>query len=401
MTGLTASPFTPVQPLDELHMGTPIAAEGGGQAKQVVLVADRPGWVYKEYRTPLQSADVQRLDRLIGHPSVMSSADRSVVSQNTSWPVARVVDDTGRTTGVCMPLAPSTFTHELQLPSGRRTTTLMVDLLALPDAHQVKRNIPVQTLAARVAVCASLAAVGALFERHGLVYLDWSFANAFWSTSRRIAFVIDIDGCSYGPRAQIQTQGWDDPLVPQGVMAGNGVDRYRVALLIARCLTGERGNGAFDKLGSVALNDPTLIPVQRLLQRALDAERVNDRPPLTELSEALKSVTSPTGRAPSCTPAGHNPAGEDGIDGWRPVGPHKRRTTTDTTSGPNSSPSMPTTPKVTTPPRSTPPEATPNPAVPHSSPMSSALLNAVPAAVSAVILLLTIAAFVAVIVFLF
>ena len=126
--------------------------------------------------------------------------------------------------------------------------------------QQAQAGLPPQSLTDRISVCASIAARAALFERHGLVYLDWSYANIFWCRGDHSAYVIDLDGCSFGPRPQIQTPSWDDPHVPLGTTAGNESDRYRVALLIARCLTGQRGDPSATQLALGARAEPARPP---------------------------------------------------------------------------------------------------------------------------------------------
>ena len=106
-----------------------------------------------------------------------------------------------------------------------------MDVLALPETRQAQIGIPPQSLADRISVCASIAAVGALFERHNLVYLDWSYANVFWSLFDHSAYVIDLDGCSSAASTDpvLQLGGSADAW---GENASSESDRNRMALLI-------------------------------------------------------------------------------------------------------------------------------------------------------------------------
>jgi hypothetical protein len=132
--------------------------------------------------------------------------------------------DDVRTVGVCLPRAPEIFMGNVTGVRRTKRRNLEVDLLALPEAQQQQRGLPPQNISARVMVCSSLASVAALFERCGMAYLDWSYANAFWSPTQRAAYVIDVDGCSFGQARQIDSPGWSDPLVPKGSMADSSVD---------------------------------------------------------------------------------------------------------------------------------------------------------------------------------
>jgi hypothetical protein len=167
------------------------------------------------------------------------------------------------------------------------------------------------------------------------VYLDWSYANGFWSTSELAAYVIDIDGCSLGPRLQTETTGWADPLVPLKAMANNEVDRYRVALLVARCLTAERDIEAVLAAGeNLARSTPSIRGVADHVVRALTATSAAARPSLVELSAALtdaltgipqqrlaqQEMVQPGSGVKSWTPVKRRP-GHPSIPGPQPVGP--------------------------------------------------------------------------------
>jgi hypothetical protein len=198
-----------------------------------------------------------------------------------------------------MPLAPETFSTTWELPSGRVSRRrLEVDVLALTEDRQIQLKLPPQSLSDRISICASIAAVGALLERSGLAYLDWSYANVFWSILDHSAYVIDLDGCSFGPRPQIESPNWADPLVPLGLNAGNASDRYRVGLLVARCLTGMRADlaGVRDAVDSLRAYGETIGQVVRLLTHTLTTAHVAKRSSITELSVALEAAKRTGGR---------------------------------------------------------------------------------------------------------
>lgn len=376
MTTWTQWPLGRVVPLSDLVLGRTLS-ENRGQSRRVCLIENVHGWIYKEYRSDPVADEVRQLDRLVELPLQLGLSDKELVDRNTSWPAARVVDG-ARTVGVCLPLAPDTFSAELRAGGGRtRTDMLLIDLLAVTDTRLAKLGLPEQPLPNRVTVCSSIASVGALFERRGLAYLDWSYANAFWSVEELSAYVIDVDGCSFGARLQMETTGWADPLVPRSRMAGNDVDRFRVPLLVARCLTAERGDiglvpGALEKLVNTA---PAIAPVADHVIKAVTAASPAKRPPLTELSSTLTAVITelPAGTgahipSPSTSPDRSPDAGTSGtgVKGWKPVrGSRGPRT------GAGVGPSQPS-PSGHIPPKTTPPKPdTPSRPVPRSVPSPS------------------------------
>lgn len=291
MTGDARASVAPIVQLSEITTGD-VLSEHQGQSRRVCTLVSHPGWVYKEYKSALPAAASAHLDRLIALPARFTATEREVVAAATSWPGARVVRG-DESCGVLMPLAPDGFSADLRLPGGRvERRTRNVDWLAQTEAAQRARGIDPPSLAERVAVCASLVAVAALFERHRVVYLDWSFANAFWSDRTHQAYVIDIDGCSFGPRPMIECPGWADPLFPMGAVGGHPVDRYRVALLVARCLTVRRDSvdAAIAGMSELAAAHPALGRVHILVERALTASQALDRPPLAALAQALREA---------------------------------------------------------------------------------------------------------------
>lgn len=322
-----------------------------GESRRVCHVPRFPGWLFKEYRKPLDASRAEQLGRLIHVPSQMKTADLRLVDRHTAWPATQVIGPGGDTVGVLMPLAPASFKYQWAIRPGRvKDTILDVDLLGLTEADQRDRNLPPQSLADRVAVCASLVSVGALFERHGLVYLDWSWANVFWSPSTHDAFVIDMDGCSIGPRKQIQSPNWDDPLVPMGEDAGNLSDRFRLALLTARLLTGTR-NGQDTEAGLRELRaNSDVRPVVRLLEQAINATDAKQRPTLVNLSVALKEVrlASANGSASSASSGrmtvGFNGSGKGGVSKWKDLPGTSAAGPVKTTPVPKPAPASPRSP---------------------------------------------------------
>lgn len=197
--------------------------------------------VAKIFRAPCRPDQSEHLRQLIGLPDLMGAPDRDIVTSGSCWPLAVLTDDDGAVVGCLLPKAPAKFLVDLTAPSGRSAVRyLEIDWLANPNAVLEKRGLPAQSLRARAEVCQDLATVAAVLERHGLVYSDWSYSNSFWSPKDCSAYVIDIDGCVPTSGPNVHQPGWEDPLTSSGDDADTYVDRYRLALLVARCLTGRR-----------------------------------------------------------------------------------------------------------------------------------------------------------------
>lgn len=362
----------PVVLLSALEPLGTVLSKDNGQSRRVCLVPSLPGWLYKEYLAPLSGTDVQRLDRLIALPAAMRPADRAVATAHTSWPGGRVTTGS-KSVGVLIPRAPASCWAELQLSAGKTVSKLLeIDILAQPATYQAKLGLPAQSLSDRLKVCATVAQAGALLERHGVVYLDWSYRNLLWSAPGRSAYVIDMDGCSFGPRAQIVSPNWDDPLVPGKQQAGRETDRYRVALLIGRCLTSERGSPAETR---TALNDlrarnsAEIERVVELLIGTIAAARPGDRQPLSALSAALDAATATATRAGTLS----RPSGGGTVVGIKRVGPGTKNpgapppaTSAPPPSGPRPTTSWPTTSQPT---RSQPTRS--RPTIPPSRPVTT------------------------------
>lgn len=324
MTSLSDGPFQRVQQRAGLVLGTTLS-EHRGQARRVCLLESYPDWIYKEYNEDTRRrTEATLLDRLIAFPDRMPPADREIVAGATSWPTARVVDGDG-TLGVILPLAPDTFRADVRGSRRTRSELLTIGLLAQCDDALEQRGLPPQPLANRVRLCLSLATTAALLERHGIVYLDWSFANAFWSPTALRTYLIDMDGCSFGARPLIQTHGWDDPLVPLGSPGGQPVDRYRVALLVGRCLTGERMLPQLPAaLAALTSTEPRLAKVCRMISATLHARNLADRPTIAALALVLRNAATALGVPVGSGGAQPAAGGTGNVVSWVPIGERRR-----------------------------------------------------------------------------
>jgi hypothetical protein len=288
------SPFPRVMLPDEVRVAGDSLGSGGESSGVHRLAPPHQDWVFKRYSASVPCAP---LALLIDHPDRLTPDRRSIVDRHTAWPVARVDDDSGMSVGVVMPAAPDPYWATIRLPSGKsRRRLLDVDLMARDSTRQQLLGLPVQTLTDRLAVCAAFTSIAALLEEAGLVYLDWSFANVLWSTADHTTFLIDIDGATFGPRQQIGTHMFDDPLVSMGAPAGPEVDRYRVALLVAWCLTGRSPDRPrmLDDINTLATTTGPATPAATLIERTLHATHPSARVPIQQLHDALRQATAPT-----------------------------------------------------------------------------------------------------------
>ncbi|MEV0560402.1 hypothetical protein [Dactylosporangium sp. NPDC050588] len=264
--------------------------QGGGQSEGVWRIPARPGLLFKRYTWDAAAAlDIAAMDRLIAQPAALQDAtDRTLVAQSTAWPVSRVTDG-DRTVGVVMPEAPDDLLVSWKSTNSKtasiRRERLPIDWLAKPNDYLVKRGVPEQSAPDRTRFCVMLAQLAGLFERCGIVYADWSYANAFWHPTRHTVYLIDIDGSSYGPRPHVNTANFEDPLTPMPQQVDTYVDRYRVALLIARVLTAKR---EVPEVTAALSGSGGAVP--DTLLRMLTAPTRQGRPSLRQLLQAFGTV---------------------------------------------------------------------------------------------------------------
>lgn len=289
MTAMTALPNWPLgQVVGQTELGAfgPAISENTGQSIAIRPLADHPGWLAKLYRQPRPPQDSQRLDGLIAAPGTLDDADRKTLLTSSSWPAARITEAGNPVVGCVIPAAPDRFKADLTV--GRTTVSrhMEVDWLAKADEALQVIGVKVPGSGGRVDACRNLAGLAEILEKLGLVYSDWSYSNAFWSPRDRSVFVIDIDGCQPGKMPNFQQPSWTDPLTPAGGDADAYTDRFRLALLIARCLTAKRGTvDAIAAVKSQALPDhPAARDVLLDMLLAADRER---RPSIAQLRLAL------------------------------------------------------------------------------------------------------------------
>ncbi|MGW2836714.1 hypothetical protein ACWCWD_02800 [Streptomyces sp. NPDC001493] len=262
-------------------------SEHDGQAIAVRPLADHPGWLAKLYRPGRHLEDTHRLDLLISAPGTLPEADRALLYAGTCWPAARIQEPGNPVVGCVIPMAPEHYRSELRRGGVGERRFVEIDWLAKSDESIERIGLTPPGSAGRLAACLRLTELAAVLEKLGLVYSDWSFSNAFWSPDRRSVYLIDVDGCRPEKMPDIHQPNWADPLTPAGTEADEYTDRYRIGLLVAKCMTGQRDAHAFHTVAaSPWQNQPAVSEVLLDMLLATDRER---RPSAAQLNQALNS----------------------------------------------------------------------------------------------------------------
>ncbi|MEO5876503.1 MAG: hypothetical protein ABIS86_17990 [Streptosporangiaceae bacterium] len=288
MNSWSGHPFRPVTPLAHVGAELRVLAGENGESSLVYESARHPGWLVKRYKPGFPKEPVEVLDRLIALPGKMTDTDRALVDGSICWPVSRVVDG-DLTAGVLLAKAPTEFGAPTQMIFGPAQEVMLdIDQLVQTDPEFYRRRgWERPSPRERMAVARNLVAAGALFERHQVVYGDWSYANAFWSRPNGRVFVLDVDACGFHDRPWVESNTWNDPLVQQNERLDVRADRYKIAVLVVRCLTGLRGDDP--QRAFAALPEQTRIaPLGRALWRGL-ASAADQRPTVNELHALLES----------------------------------------------------------------------------------------------------------------
>lgn len=334
----------------------PPVSKDDGESVQIAPLAEDNNVLFKEYRTgTCTPADDARLDRLIAVPRRLREADRALLARATCWPLSRVVDS-GRTVGVLLPRAPAHFNFALKRVNGTGSPKpLAIDWLAKDIDRQAARGLPKVTFAQRLKVCRDIVGVAAIFEEEKIVYGDWSYANAFWSVSEFSGYVIDVDTCAFDKRPWVNTPNWEDPLTTQGGWVDSTTDRYRVALLVARCLSGERDPAAAIRTAQSSALAARMPGVGQILTTTVQARSRETRPTIAAILAELTQSTSTTSTISTAN-----------VVGWTPVGP-KAASATSRSTAPPTWPGTPRPPASKTQPTTQRPPAA-KPAAPKTAP---------------------------------
>ncbi|WP_328640055.1 hypothetical protein [Streptomyces canus] len=260
-------------------------SEHNGQAIAVKPLTDHPGWLAKLYRPDQDLEDAHRLDLLISAPDTLPEADRTALYAGTCWPAARIHEPGNPVVGCVIPMAPGQYRSELRRGAFSERRFVEIDWLAKSDGSIRGVGLPTPGFAGRLAACRRLTELAAILESLGLVYSDWSFSNAFWSPDQRSVYLIDVDGCQPKKMPDVHQPNWTDPLTPPGTDADKYTDRYRLGLLVAKCLTGQRDAHAFHTVAACHWQDQPAVS-EVLLDMLIATDR-EQRPSAAQLSQAL------------------------------------------------------------------------------------------------------------------
>ncbi|MEO3859350.1 hypothetical protein [Acrocarpospora sp. B8E8] len=283
------SPFERTVPLSQINRYTDadVISRDNGESYVIFEPPGHEGWLVKLYKPDLR-VDHGMLRRLIELPGTMPPADLARVDDSVAWPVARVLDGY-RTVGTVMAKATQEFSWDIALLGGRTKRRLIeIDHLANLPQRQRQLGFPVPDSEQRLNAVRNMVACAALFERHDVVYADWSFANAFWSPRTQQTLIIDVDAAGLGQRRFVETPNWEDPLMDPGRPVTTHTDRYKVALLVARVMTGHR-QGHQPALAEMERQYPAHTHLIETVRRALSAMSAEARPTLAELQQAVEN----------------------------------------------------------------------------------------------------------------
>ncbi|MFJ8931354.1 hypothetical protein ACIRLA_32715 [Streptomyces sp. NPDC102364] len=262
-------------------------SEHNGQAVAVTPLTNHPGWLAKLYRPDQHPEDAERLDLLISAPDALPEAERALLYAGTCWPAARIQEPGNPAVGCVIPMAPEEYRCELRRGAFSERRFVEIDWLAKSDQSIRGVGLPSPGPAGRLAACRQLTRLAAVLESLGLVYSDWSFSNAFWSPDQHSVYLIDVDGCQPAKMPDIHQPNWADPLTPAGTDADEYTDRYRLGLLVAKCMTGLRDAHTFHTVAASPWpNQPAVSEVLLDMLLATDRER---RPSAAQLHQALNS----------------------------------------------------------------------------------------------------------------
>jgi hypothetical protein len=305
------SPFPDDIPLSSVKLSGENLG-GGGQAHAVERLSDHPGWVAKLYKSPMSTREAVTLGRLIELPHSMTEADLGTLDRSAAWPVSRITEG-DRTVGVVMAGAPSRFYVPFNLRGGRRSEPreLQLDHLVKDSAYLTNIGVHPPTRQRRLEITCRFLELGAVLERHDVVYGDWSYRNALWDHDSDSVYLLDMDSCGIGSRPWIASPDWMDPAFPEGTPLTVPTDRYRMALLTLRCVTGARGE-PLESLNRLERDWPTGDTFPELLRQALGREDLRYRPPTATLLKALRNPGG-TGPQPDFAPGSN-------VTGFRSVG---------------------------------------------------------------------------------
>jgi hypothetical protein len=279
------SPFSRIVDLADVQDRGEVIAEYNGESRIIYEIEGHPGWLAKLYIHSISAERARELEDLIALPARMNDSDRELIDSSVAWPVAQIVDGDS-TVGVIIAKASDEFFASIKTVPGRvKRMRLEFDHLAMQEEEYSRRGLDSPSPRERLKIVRQIVAVGDLLERYGIVFGDWSYSNEFWAEKSHQVFVIDVDPCGFTNRPWVESNRLGDPLVPRGNCITTYTDRYKLAVLTVRGLTGERSNeaAAVGRLPQEVRNSA----LQQVLTRILTAPTLQERPEVGSLLRAI------------------------------------------------------------------------------------------------------------------
>lgn len=290
--------------LSDLSLGRHIAQ---GSQGRIIELDDHPGTVAKLYRTrELGLVDGRALAELVRIRGLVESEGLQV-DHFAAWPHTVVLDGL-RTAGFLMQRVHDPFL------AGFGPVTALAELGLLVDTGDVRSP----GIYERVLLMRALAAVMDALHRQGLVLGDLSPRNIAWSVSPipRV-MLLDCDGIrpagEDGVLPPADTRGWEDP-TNLGLPPTADSDRFKLALTIARVLTGDRNAAPALRPDLTFAGQAGILvgPLTRLMDQAAGPPGL--RPTASQWATVLDARSPWAGASPPVPPAmpsrGPSPSGE-------------------------------------------------------------------------------------------
>ena len=208
---------------------------GAGARGKVFGLLNDPSLVYKHYISPHVNGGT--LAELILQRNMLGNADRKLLDENTSWPIARVVTD-GHVVGCLMRCLPPEF--YITTSVGQRPAYL--SYLCYPP-RPVWERIKLPTVQERIEIARAVVQLVGFLQRYSLVIGDVSAQNLLWTCDPEPrVFLLGCDALRVlGASSALpegETPGWRDPLL-ESRSPDFDSDNYKLALVVGRILSRE------------------------------------------------------------------------------------------------------------------------------------------------------------------
>ncbi len=215
---------------------------GKGGEGRVYRISSMPGLVYKEFvdfpgHTPSRSA----LEELMGLLHQMTAAERSWISDRTTWPQTLVLDG-NKMKGFLMPIIGQQYFRKYGIRANPKTVACEWNYLSMREKYAQNKNIyseiPQVTPFGALSAVVDLARTMAILHKYQIVVGDISGRNLLWTDTPSLrVMVIDCD--SFHPEGKVgvsppkQSPDWEDPALTSPLTTMQS-DIYKLALAAFR-----------------------------------------------------------------------------------------------------------------------------------------------------------------------